>query len=172
MRSSVAGTCGRQGGRFPCDRFGSSLPSPQCDPPGHRCASAAEPQPSLPPDCTPRSNASLTRQDSLPVFVHEATVLGSMPSTDAAPLFPFFRTRSCSSATSRRWWTSSTLPPSSITGSTFLMLPPLLCNLHRPIGGLCTRPTLFPGTQPAIFQLRPLHAHRGGNPGTRLLASI
>ena len=61
-----------------------------------RCRTAAEPA----PDCSPRSNASLTRQDSLPVVVHEATVLGSMPSTDAAPLFPFFRTRSCSSAMS------------------------------------------------------------------------
>ena len=53
MRSSVADTCGRQGGRFPCDGFGSSLPAPQCDPPGHRCASAAEPQPSLPPTVPP-----------------------------------------------------------------------------------------------------------------------
>ena len=27
MRSSVADSCGRQGGRFPCDRFGASLPT-------------------------------------------------------------------------------------------------------------------------------------------------
>ena len=50
-----------------------------------RCRAAAEPA----PDCSPCSNASRTRQDSLPVFMHEATVLGSRPNADAAPLFPF-----------------------------------------------------------------------------------
>ena len=49
MRSSVADTCGRQGGRFPCDGFGSSLPVPPRAAPGRRCAPVAGQPSSLPP---------------------------------------------------------------------------------------------------------------------------
>ena len=47
-----------------------------------RCWAASEPA----SDCSLRSNASLTPQDSLPVFMHEATVLGSMPNAAAAAM--------------------------------------------------------------------------------------
>ena len=43
-------------------------------PPTAGCWAAAEPA----PDCSPCSNASRSRQDSLAVFIHEATALGSM----------------------------------------------------------------------------------------------
>ena len=42
-----------------------------------------------------------------------------------------------------------------MTGSTFVMLQRSPCNLHRPIGGLCTRPTLFPGAQLALLDYGP-----------------
>ena len=47
MRSSVADTCGRQGGCLPCDGFGSSLPVPPRAAPGRRCAPVAGQPPTV-----------------------------------------------------------------------------------------------------------------------------
>ena len=96
--------------------------------------------------------------------MHDVTVLGST-SAAAVPLLPFSRTRSCSRAMSRRWWTSSTTPLSSMTGSDCLMVQSFRCNLHHPIGAFALAPILA-GEQHAIFQLRPLH-HRRPRPVLR-----
>ena len=49
MHNGGGRVCERQGGRFPCDSVGSSLPVPLRAAPGRRCAPVAGPQPSLPP---------------------------------------------------------------------------------------------------------------------------
>ena len=88
MRSSVADTCGRQGGRFPCDRFGSSLPAPQCDPPGHRCASAAEPQPSLPPTVPPAPTPPSPTRTAFPSSCTRPPSWGLCPAPTPLPCSP------------------------------------------------------------------------------------
>ena len=90
MRSSVADTCGRQGGRFPCDRFGSSLPAPQCDPPGHRCAPAAEPQPSLPPTVTPAPTPPSPARTASPSSCTRPPSWGLCPAPTPLPCSPSF----------------------------------------------------------------------------------